>query len=687
MNGRRPHTYHFATRQQWSACSIPDGLVSAGDGGRAIVKPVAPLHADGEALNGPARAPLVFGDGSVLWSGGGGTLFQWSPGGGPVTVLEPPNRIAGGRRMVLIPEALVVLARGRLTIFDPEQFSALWQWSPPSGSVTDIAAGPGGSVLALVAGADQQLWQICHDGRAARLAMDLPPQPLKAIAYGASAGVVAALPESGSRLHIWTLGTNEALPYCDLGRTVLCFKPDDLCSAGPDHILVTGVHGEEEHPLLLTLTSSGGFVGRTPLAARAAGVAERDGTVAIATASGMLRLSRRPFVPDGSGSVTMTLTTPALRTASLEREKLWRSARLELSLPQGCFAELSWCALDPDGEAALAHEGGSIGALTSIPPGNWSAPAVVQARGTKDGPVTVSCPLTAAGSPCIIIRISLSAPAGSELPGLLALDVDHGGRTLIDDLPALYRGQEQESEEFLRAFLGVIGSSTQDLDRRIEALAGLLDPSSAPPAWLDELARWTGLPWHSEIDDGRKRRLLSEAPAILRHFGSRRGLETVLGCLFPGDVPAYRVIDYDSEFDPAMLGGAAPDGSRLPAMLPAAAAGCGELGPGVLGRLHLAAADAGPAWGESIVDIRVPPEELPWLAELLQHYVPAGVAVRVIREAAVPSGDVPRLDGGAALRPPPPLALGNGHTMQGRLAGAGRLRLGPQRLSPGTRLG
>jgi phage tail-like protein len=202
-------------------------------------------------------------------------------------------------------------------------------------------------------------------------------------------------------------------------------------------------------------------------------------------------------------------------------------------------------------------------------PGLWSAP--ITFYGSDPPPADVGAPFSA---PLFDVRerylwvsVSLIAPAGAGLPSLSTLAVLYPGHTLMESLPAIYQRAEAQPKSFLRSLVGVLESTTQDLDERIGAMGRHLHPSSAEPAWLDFVARWLGLPWDDALGAAPKRRIVERAADLARGRGTRAGLETLLESLMPGPPRRFRVTDATADVGFAMVGGVACKGSALPAML------------------------------------------------------------------------------------------------------------------------
>ncbi len=87
------------------------------------------------------------------------------------------------------------------------------------------------------------------------------------------------------------------------------------------------------------------------------------------------------------------------------------------------------------------------------------------------------------------------------------------GLTLMDNLPAIYRKEEDRPDDFLRTLVGVLETTTQDIDQRIGAMGRQNRAKHCPK----RLAGFRGALAGRAL--GRRTRARSEATAD----GARRG--------------------------------------------------------------------------------------------------------------------------------------------------------------------
>src|SRR5207237_745473 len=167
----------------------------------------------------------------------------------------------------------------------------------------------------------------------------------------------------------------------------------------------------------------------------------------------------------------------------------------------------------------------------------------------------------------LFVCLTIAAAPGARLPHLSKLQVLYPGRTLMEDLPAIYQKEEERPGSFLRALVGVLETTTQGLDARIGSLGRQIHPLTAQEPWLNSIARWLSVPWDDALTLQQKRAIVMRAPDLAKSRGTRAGLEALLECLIPGVPRRFRVTDATADFGFAIVGGESCAGSSLPAIL------------------------------------------------------------------------------------------------------------------------
>jgi phage tail-like protein len=263
--------------------------------------------------------------------------------------------------------------------------------------------------------------------------------------------------------------------------------------------------------------------------------------------------------------------------------------------------------------------------------------------------------------PYLWVWLTLRAAPGARLPAISELAVLYPGRTLMENLPAIYRAEEDRPGSFVRTLVGVLETTTQGLDARIGALGSHIHPATASEPWLDYVARWLGVPWDDAFSVEQKRAVISHAAELAKSRGTRAGLETLLACLISGSPRRFRVTDATADFGFAIVGGATCRGSQLPAML-AGTRSRAELGTrAVLGHVRLPCSDdseddAARLCGLIRIEVAATGKERlawqPWLPSIIAEMLPLGARMELhwVSSQAL-RGD--RLDGALTLSSAP----------------------------------
>jgi phage tail-like protein len=309
----------------------------------------------------------------------------------------------------------------------------------------------------------------------------------------------------------------------------------------------------------------------------------------------------------------------------------------------------------------------------------WEATAgpvfVISGEGDSDVPVAI--PLFTTTDRWLWLRLELQVPAGVEAPRLGAMRVLYPEISIVQQLPAIFQGADNDPGGALRRLVGVLETTTQQIDGSIRDAATQLDPSRAKREWLDHLAGALGLPWHRALPEGAKRRQLQAAGDLLDKRGRRAGLLQLLQCIVsPGHVS---LVDLTADYVPLRVGGGGQAGAALPALLAGVPRSLPRLsGKARLGRARLDCATTRCDPMETIfptlrIELATTAEikqaVAPLLDTILADYVPAGLRTeirwRVLPAALLSEADELVLDGNG------PGTIG-GDSMLGRTVLAGR---------------
>jgi phage tail-like protein len=243
-------------------------------------------------------------------------------------------------------------------------------------------------------------------------------------------------------------------------------------------------------------------------------------------------------------------------------------------------------------------------------------------------------------------------PPGTEPARIRELRVLYPEMSIDRELPAAFKGAENDPGGVLRRVVGVLEATTQNVDQRIRSIGSYIDPDTAPEGWLDYLGRWLDLPWDDGLSPSAKRRVLQHADELLSLRGTRAGLAVLMSSLLGADGSA-ALIDVVVDFPPIRLGKA-----PLPALLAGMPRRTATLGAkAVVGVARLPCEGSRPSPLDDIVPTlalrvtatRQTHEQLHAVLErILVQYIPAGIRLRVRWHIAAPGpadGDGLILDG------------------------------------------
>ena len=568
MSAAPQRRYRFASAGQWAA-----GLTSRVDAdalARGALAPFAPYDERGELFaSSGAFAPAAARDGSLWWRDGAGAVMCLAAGDEQAGRRGAPS-VPGPVRRMAAHRANLWLAPGSLQCHDSEQLARRFIVDLDCDELIDFAAdGRDGAWLLVTRSGTAFCVHIdCAGVETMRFAPAMQADPVQ-LTWLAKAARLVLLAAGGKQLYWFAPGQSAALMVQDLDSVRPCFTPAWLGSdtrsrivlAGAEHAAYGGGHS------VLTLDAGGAALGAMPLPQAPTGIHATRRWLLVTSADGLRRF---PLAAgNGGGAETSCMfITPALQSPLNDNPRRWLRAEAFAALPPGTSLEISYAATsDPQvHEQALRIAAGGAAAAMRLRDhlGNWRANIVFQ--GSQQASAARS-PLALAlfdvPDPWLWVCVTLVAAPGAPMPRLERLDVLYPGQTLMQYLPAVYQRAEAEPGNFLRALVGVIETGTQELDQRIAAMGSMIDPQTAPVAWLDYVARWLGLPWDNALDEQQKRRLLARADVLASRRGTRAGLEALLGALLPGDPARYRVADLSERHGFARLGCA----SALPAIL------------------------------------------------------------------------------------------------------------------------
>ena len=585
MTGPERSAYAFATSAQWERCLMSGVQRARHDGDGETLRPYGrftPQASPAFASPG-ARAPAITAAGEVLWHDGDGSVHR--AGCDMDARQRAPASIALANRCVATREGLWVVDRAgqRVECFDEATLVRRFVVELRGHDIVDIAVGRRGGVLVLVQDNDgAAVVPIDRAGNAGEaIALGAVAQP-SGFCYLRRADRVFVLAEQGARVIGFAMrdGRREHAVACAM--LAPCFGASTIASDGDTCVFLGGIaHVNSgarivDDPRIVMLEADGTPVGELALAEEATGIAAR-GEMLVATGDrGLYRFERSASVPDGGAAVEGTLVTPMLDAPVAAGARGWLRIEATARLPAGSTLEIAFFATgDADERRDIAKtaddvslgQGQRIGMIRAAAAAQRAPVMFHGTDETATQPGVFSLPLFDVEGGHIWVCLTLAAAPGAALPSLSSLVVLYPARTLLDALPAIYRRTDTQPGDFLARLVGTMQATSDDLDRRIGELARNLDPSRAPDAWMDFVARWLGIPWDDAMERAQKRCLLGHAETLARARGTRMGLETLLACLVPGIPRRFRVVDANVDHGLARVGGGGCEGSPLPAIL------------------------------------------------------------------------------------------------------------------------
>lgn len=714
MTAGKLKSYRFATEAQWSKCLFVQTDRESFRKGEGI-RPFAPYARPAAIYESRgASAPVVTSTREILWRDHRCSLHRLVPcdDDQPEATIAP-HAIACADRLVSTRSGLWVKGDrpDSLERYDEETLTRLLIARIRNAKIIDIARDGHDSLWALIE----------RDGEFFAVHVSRNGRNGKTINFkGISEAQAFVFLKRESRFVVLTGGQYQKLNWFDgeggrssFGRTVSamrqCFHANVLGSDSRDRVFLGGADDDGLGPAyVLIFDVDGNAIGDValdPEDAPATGLAASRDQLLVTSRRGLLRFTTAEVVPEGAEHVQCTLTTPLLFSADREDRRRWLRVEATGMFPEGSTLEISWAATDdqpPLASAILKDDSTFISQTAAAKvlsePYSQRGRTVFQGAAEaerKNKKQTYSVGLFDVTERYLRVCITLAAGPGARLPVLSELNVLYPGRTLMEDLPAIYQREESIPNSFLRKLVGVLETTTQGIDARIASMGSQIHPATARESWLDFIARWLGVPWDDGLTLKQKRAIVMRAPDLAKTRGTRAGLEVLLESLIPGKPPRFRVTDATADNGFAIVGGASCEGSRLPAMLGGYTRWRPELGSGaVLGSMRLPCPDQldDGAWqlaGTVEVEVAATAEERaawkPWLRALIEQMIPLTARLK-FRWVTAWSLRSDRLDDTITLEDPPEPHLGTD-----AITGLARLPEQPLRLSAcgepiGTRL-
>ena len=666
----RARAYRFKTAAQWQRCLV-HGIDVGRDG---VLQPIARLGSTARESTRSGPVSLVAADlaGGPVWRldlGDRHVLLRRTELDETSPPLALGDTLAHAARWILDRHSVWAFDTGssivrrfeRDTLQDDlaVDIRDLW-WPAPAGPLTirDIAgdAHDGVWLLVEVEGPGTRWWLLHLDCRARPhelypLAAEVHwPLQLGTVARGKRLVLLAA----HGRLLLLNAADGQLLRSLTGWNDDPCWRARRLTTDETNRIAILCDYCDDKARwAVFILDAEGGAIDlvtgpQERLTLKPNDVAIAGGVLWLAADDGLWLLdSSEASVGRESESV---LLTPALFSPETGRGGGWLRAEIAVDLPRGAVIEAEAVTT---GDDRIATQATQIAADQSRSAEQrreaiWD---LFDHRTTRvfhltDLPGTgqpIAVPLFQLPDRWLLLQLKLVTPPGVAPPAIRELRVLYPDASLMQHVPAVFHGSDNDPTGFFRSLVGVLETTTQGIDEKIRSIASHIEPLTAPEAWLDYVAGWLELPWENGLPVDVKRRIVAGAGAVLDERGTRGGLERLLRALV-GPNARIRIADLTVDHPPTRLGGACGAGARLPMLLAGPLPSAPILGTRtVLGRACLGVS-ADPM-RILVPTLRIDIEGArsihravgPLLERILSQYVPAGIKVvvawRVMSEA------------------------------------------------------
>ena len=136
--------------------------------------------------------------------------------------------------------------------------------------------------------------------------------------------------------------------------------------------------------------------------------------------------------------------------------------------------------------------------------------------------------LEAATGRYLWIELDLVGSA-TATPTIEAVDVTYPRRTYLEDLPAVYRS-DQDTAAFLTRYLSLFEHVLSDVGEETADLVRHLDAAGVAPAYVSWLGEWIAADGPDGWPTAARRAFLERAPELHERRGTRAGLQAAIDC-------------------------------------------------------------------------------------------------------------------------------------------------------------
>lgn len=234
----------------------------------------------------------------------------------------------------------------------------------------------------------------------------------------------------------------------------------------------------------------------------------------------------------------------------------WHRVVLDAETPRGTSIEIATFTAEAPYTAAQ---------IAALPAAEW---ATLQVARSGD-PCPWDCLVRSGPGRYAWLRLTLRSH-GKTTPRLASAVVEFPRVSLRRYLPAVF-GADPVGADFTDRFLAIFDTTLRSIEKQVDQVAALFDPSSAPARpdattgadFLDWLGSWVGVAMDRSWSEARRRRWLKGASALFDRRGTREGLRDQLLLFLGWDGAAGRCAPCAPERCPPP--GGACDGQPRPA--------------------------------------------------------------------------------------------------------------------------
>ncbi len=523
--------YRFSTHQHWGLGHAENFLFGAGSNGGLVApgKLEASVIAKGDKgpKNDPTTIRALAADpcGSLLWLQSDGTVFTLHNEQAFQIASLPASDAVKSSRLIWGQQVGWIVSNGAILRIDTQTGDRTGNFTAQDWHVADVVQDIcDGAIVVETRGETLRLRQIRPEGRSRVLTqVEGDFELLAALRWQTSEYVnLVGISENGVRIIALTLDGHilsdlQYPGYFPAGPATL-EGPDRVVLAHRGGGVFTIASGLAEP--LRRITSA------DPMSAFAA-LLFANGTLYASAGRRILALRE---VHGAAEAESSTYYSPVLRSPLGDRSG-WLRADVETRLPQGARVRISSKVLADQTAvavytAALESDPSSDHVITG-----WSEETASTHFG--DGKASVLRHyLGHETAEHIALRIELSTPACAAAAGITGMQVYYPNRSLIDNLPAIYRNGTSSEAQF-RRMLAPFQALADEIDDRIDDGIRRVDPAHSDDLWTGFLLGWLGHADFSRLPGGLRQTFLRALPEILRLRGTLAGLARVMQCLVP----------------------------------------------------------------------------------------------------------------------------------------------------------